>query len=90
VNTRNREAWDQRWDEFESGDYEERNDALKSLAAIDPRKSQIVELRYFGGLSVREMAEVLKVSPRQVTREWNLARAWLHRELSNTVTSDKL
>jgi len=65
------------------------DDALKGLATIDPRKSQIVELRYFGGLSVKETAEVLKISPRQVAREWNLARAWLHRELSNTVTSDK-
>ncbi len=66
------------------------NDAMKSLAAIDPRKSQIVELRYFGGLSVKETAEILKVSPRQVAREWNLARAWLHRELSETATSDEL
>jgi len=65
------------------------DDALKSLATIDLRKSQIVELRYFVGLSVKETAEVLKISPRQVAREWNLARAWLHRELSNTVTSDK-
>jgi RNA polymerase sigma-70 factor, ECF subfamily len=62
------------------------DDALKSLATIDPRKSQIVELRYFGGLSVKEAAEILKISSRQVAREWNLARAWLHRELSNTVT----
>jgi len=66
------------------------DDALKSLAAIDPRKSQIVELRYFGGLSVKETAEVLKISPRQVAREWNLARAWLYRELSETATSDEL
>ena len=58
------------------------DDALQNLAAIDPRKSQIVELRFFGGLSVEETAEVLKLSPRTVTREWNLARAWLHRELS--------
>ena len=65
------------------------DDALKSLAAIDPRKSQIVELRYFGGLSVKETAEILKISPRKLAREWNLARAWLHRELSNTVTSGK-
>ncbi len=58
------------------------DDALQSLAAIDPRKSQIVELRYFGGLSVKETAEALKIAPRTVLREWNLARAWLHRELS--------
>jgi len=58
------------------------DDALQSLAAIDLRKSRIVELRYFGGLNVEETAEVLQTSPRTVMREWNLARAWLHRELS--------
>jgi RNA polymerase sigma-70 factor (ECF subfamily) len=57
------------------------DDALKSLARLDPRKAQIVELKFFGGLSVEEAAEVLKVSPRTVMREWNLARAWLYREL---------
>ena len=58
------------------------DDALESRAEIDPRKSRIVELRYFGGLSVKETAEVLQISPRTVLREWDLARAWLHRELS--------
>src|SRR5215510_5945678 len=58
------------------------DDALQSLAAIDLRKSRIVELRYFGGLNVEETAEVLQTSPRTVMREWNLARAWLHRELN--------
>lgn len=58
------------------------DDALLDLAAFDRRKSQIVELRYFGGLSVNETAEVLKISPRTVMREWELARAWLHRELN--------
>jgi RNA polymerase sigma-70 factor, ECF subfamily len=57
------------------------DEALERLAAIDPRKSRIVELRFFGGLSEGETAEVLKVSPRTVRREWSLARAWLHREL---------
>ena len=57
------------------------DDALKSLAKIDPRKSQVVELRFFGGLSAEETAEALKVSQRTVEREWNLARAWLYREL---------
>ncbi len=57
------------------------DDALKSLAKLDSRKAQIVELKFFGGLSVEEAAEVLKVSPRTVMREWNLARAWLYREL---------
>ena len=57
------------------------DDALKSLAEIDRRKSQVVELKFFGGLSAEETAEALKVSPRTVEREWNLARAWLYREL---------
>jgi RNA polymerase sigma-70 factor, ECF subfamily len=58
------------------------DDALKSLAKIDSRKSRLVELRFFGGLSVEETAEVLQVSPRTVMREWSLARDWLYRELS--------
>lgn len=57
------------------------DDALKGLAEIDSRKSRIVEMRFFGGLSVEEVAEVLDISPRTVMREWNLARAWLFREL---------
>jgi RNA polymerase sigma factor (TIGR02999 family) len=57
------------------------DEALNSLAEIDPRKSQIVELRFFGGLSAKETAEALKVSQRTVEREWNSARAWLYREL---------
>ena len=59
------------------------DDALKSLAAIDERKSRIVELRFFGGLSVEETAEVLKLSTITVIREWNKAKAWLYRELSS-------
>ena len=58
------------------------DDALTSLAALDPRQSQVVELRFFGGLSIAETAEVLKVSPGTVRRDWSLAQAWLHRELS--------
>jgi len=57
------------------------DDALNSLAEIDPRKSQVVELKFFGGLSAEEIAEALKVSQRTVEREWSLARAWLYREL---------
>ena len=57
------------------------DDALKLLAAIDERKSRVVELRYFGGLSVEETAEVLRVSPETVMRDWKLAKAWLRREL---------
>jgi RNA polymerase sigma factor (TIGR02999 family) len=57
------------------------DEALARLAAIDPRKSQVVELRFFGGLTNDEMAEVLKVSPTTVMRDWSLAQAWLRREL---------
>ena len=59
------------------------DDALKSLATIDARKSQVVELRFFGGFNTVETAEVMEMSPRTVEREWNLARAWLRREISN-------
>jgi RNA polymerase sigma factor (TIGR02999 family) len=55
--------------------------ALSALAVIDARKSRVVELRFFGGLSVEETAEVLKVSPDTVTRDWRLAKVWLLREL---------
>jgi RNA polymerase sigma factor (TIGR02999 family) len=55
--------------------------ALDDLSRIDSRKSRVVELRFFGGLSVDETAEVLKISPQSVMRDWKLARAWLQREL---------
>ena len=58
------------------------DDALTSLAALDPRKSRIVELRYFGGLEIEETAAVLGISPATVKREWSTARLWLHREIS--------
>ncbi len=64
------------------------DDALKSLAALDPRKSRIVELRFFGGLSVEETAEALRISRRTVKREWSLARAWLYGELSRESAAD--
>jgi len=57
------------------------NDALDGLAKLDPRKGNVVELRFFGGLSVEETAEVLKVSPETVMRDWKFARTWLRREL---------
>jgi RNA polymerase sigma factor (TIGR02999 family) len=57
------------------------DDALKELAKIDARKAQVVELRFFGGLSFSETAEVLKVSAVTVSRDWSTARAWLHREI---------
>lgn len=58
------------------------NDALESLARMDPRRAKVIELRFFGGLSVDETAEALQVSPQTVMRDWRLARAWLARELS--------
>jgi RNA polymerase sigma-70 factor, ECF subfamily len=58
------------------------DDALNALAEVDPRKARIVELRFFGGLSVKETAEVVKVSSDTVMRDWKLARAWLLTELS--------
>ena len=62
--------------------------ALQRLSVIDARLTQVVELRYFGGLSVEETAEVLKVSPITVIRQWNFARAWLLRELAGTTKND--
>ena len=56
--------------------------ALQSLAKVDSRKVQVVELRFFGGLSVEETAAVLKVSPQTVLRDWSLSKTWLARELS--------
>lgn len=58
------------------------DDALNTLADIDPRKSRVVEMRFFGGLSVMEVAEVLNVSPDTVLRDWRMAKVWLLRELS--------
>ena len=58
------------------------DDALNTLSQIDPRQARVVELRFFGGLSVEETAEILTISPQSVMRDWKLARAWLLRELS--------
>jgi RNA polymerase sigma factor (TIGR02999 family) len=58
------------------------DEALKSLAQLDPRRSQVVELRYFGGLNNEEIAGVLNISENTVIRDWNMARAWLYRQLS--------
>jgi RNA polymerase sigma-70 factor, ECF subfamily len=58
------------------------DDALKGLAAVDARKSRVVELRFFGGLGVEETAEVLKISPETVMRDWKMAKVWLLREMS--------
>jgi RNA polymerase sigma-70 factor, ECF subfamily len=62
------------------------DDAMNALARIDPRKMQVVEMRFFGGLSVEETAEVLKVSPVTVMRDWSTAKAWLYRELTGGAT----
>jgi RNA polymerase sigma-70 factor (ECF subfamily) len=62
------------------------DDALDALARIDPRKVQVVEMRFFGGLSVEETAEVLKISPVTVMRDWSTAKAWLFRELTGGAT----
>jgi RNA polymerase sigma-70 factor (ECF subfamily) len=57
------------------------DDALSALATLDPRQSQVVELRFFGGLSVEETAEALGLSPATIKREWTMAKAWLHDQL---------
>jgi RNA polymerase sigma-70 factor (ECF subfamily) len=59
------------------------DDALQALDKLDPRKGRVVELRFFGGLSVEETAEVLDVSPATVMRDWKLAKAWLSREIAS-------
>jgi RNA polymerase sigma-70 factor, ECF subfamily len=64
-----------------TGDLVALDDALTSLARLDLRKVQIIEMRFFGGLSVEETAEVLKVSPATVRRDWSIAKLWLYREL---------
>ena len=63
------------------------DEALKSLAEMDPRRSQVVELRYFGGLNNEEIAEVLQISENTVTRDWNMARAWLHQQLTESAAN---
>ena len=62
------------------------DDAMVELARLDPRKVQVVEMRFFGGLSVEETAEVLQVSPVTVMRDWSTAKAWLYRELTDRET----
>jgi RNA polymerase sigma-70 factor, ECF subfamily len=65
------------------------DDALNALAEVDSRKARIIELRFFGGLTVEETAEVLKVSPETVLRDWRLARAWLLNELESAPPREK-
>jgi RNA polymerase sigma-70 factor (ECF subfamily) len=61
------------------------DDALNALAALDPRKAEIVELRFFGGLTIEETAEALNISVGTVSRDWGIARTFLHRQLSGTL-----
>jgi RNA polymerase sigma factor (TIGR02999 family) len=63
--------------------------ALEKLAALDPQQAKIVELRYFGGLTVEEVAEALEISPATVKRHWTVARAWLHKELTEPVSPER-
>lgn len=67
-----------------AGNLVDLDDALKKLAEIDPQKSQLVELRYFGGLSIEETAEVLGVSIATINRQWRTAKAWLYNEIKNS------
>jgi len=60
------------------------DEALSALAKVDPRKARVVELRYFGGLSVEETAEILQISSETVMRDWKMAKSWLFRELGRT------
>jgi DNA-directed RNA polymerase specialized sigma24 family protein len=69
------------WEKYPS-DLVALDDALRSLAILDPRKSQVVELRFFGGFSVEESAELLNVSERTVKQDWQVAKLWLLQELN--------
>jgi RNA polymerase sigma factor (TIGR02999 family) len=64
------------------------NEALERLAQFDARQSRVVELRFFGGLTVEETAEALDMSPKTVKRDWSVARAWLHREVKKSFRDD--
>jgi RNA polymerase sigma-70 factor, ECF subfamily len=71
----------------QSADLVALDDAMNALALLDPRKAQVVEMRFFGGLSVEETAEVLKLSSVTVMRDWSTAKAWLYRELTGGTTN---
>lgn len=66
------------------------DDALRRLAALDPQQARVVELRYFGGLSIRETSEALGISEATVKRDWATARAWLHREIARAAANDSV
>lgn len=76
------------WGQAGSPDLLALDQAMKRLEKIDERQSRVVELRYFGGLSIEETAQVLKTSPATVKRDWTMAKAWLHRELSKGSTAE--
>jgi len=80
-------SWDDAitWAKQRTPDLIALDDALNELAKLDAQQSKIVELRFFGGLSIEETSQVLSVSPSTVKREWNSARAWLHREMKRGV-----
>jgi RNA polymerase sigma factor (TIGR02999 family) len=71
------------WSDERAADFVALDDALNRLAALDPQKSRIVELRFFAGLTIEETAEVLAVSPMTVKREWNMAKAWLYKRMKD-------
>jgi RNA polymerase sigma-70 factor, ECF subfamily len=64
-----------------SSEYLRIDESLERLTKLDPRQGRIVELRFFGGLTIEETAQVLRISPKTVEREWSMARAWLHGDL---------
>ncbi len=64
------------------------DEALRFLEHVDPQKGKIVELRYFGGLSIEETAEVLNISPRTVRREWRRSKAWLYRMITEGIADE--
>jgi RNA polymerase sigma factor (TIGR02999 family) len=68
----------------ESADLLALDDALESLSQVDPQQGRIVELRFFGGLSIEATAKILEISPATVKRDWNVAKAWLYRELARS------
>ena len=63
-------------------DFDDLNEALNRLAELDPRQARIVELRYFGGLTIEEVAEVMAIAPSTVKRDWQFAKAWLKDQLA--------
>jgi RNA polymerase sigma factor (TIGR02999 family) len=65
------------------------DEALNELAEFDPRKAQVVEMRYFGGLTTTEIASILGVSPQSINRDWNVAKAWLAREMTHQARNQR-